>query len=214
MPNVHAVKKPVTPKKSEIKRAGRRTLIREAALQLFSERGYDRTSLQDIANTLGLTHPALYYYYRSKSDLLFDVIKIVMETMLADLEASFDDVSLEHAEKLRRLIEMQISIQFSMQDAIRLIDSVLFGAMSRSNIFAKEQSNILLNMQRQIVDLYKNLLYEGGQSRAFRMDDETVATFAILGAVSNVPYWFKPNGTLSQQAAAKKLADFILKSLV
>jgi len=214
MPNLQAMKTAAAPKKSELKRAGRRTLIREAALHLFSERGYDRTSLQDIADTLGLTHPALYYYYRSKSDLLFDAIKMVMETMLADLETSIGNANLDHTEKLSRLIEKQINIQFSTQDAIRLIDSVLFGAMSRTDIFDKEQSRTLLKMQRKTVGLYKNLLKEGALSGAFKMDDETVATFAILGAVSNVPYWFKPHGTLSKQGAAKKLAHFILKSLV
>jgi len=213
MPNAQAVKAAPKSDKPRTKKAGRRTLIREAALSLFADRGYDRTSLQDIADTLGLTHPALYYYYRSKSDLLFDAISMVMETMLADLKASIDDINLSSEGKLRALIEKQIRIQFGAQDAIRLIDSVLFGAMSRSKIFDNNQTKTLLKMQRQTVGLYKNLLAEGARKAHFRMDDETVATFAILGAVSNVPYWFKPNGSLSEDAAAKKLADFILKSL-
>ncbi|MYX09200.1 TetR family transcriptional regulator [Streptomyces sp. SID8375] len=47
-----------------------REQIAQTALRLFAERGFGATSLQDIANEMGFTKPALYYYFRSKDDLL------------------------------------------------------------------------------------------------------------------------------------------------
>ena len=52
-----------------------------AALRLFSQRGYDATSLQDIADELGLTKAAVYYYYNTKAELLHAVCAPLEKTM-------------------------------------------------------------------------------------------------------------------------------------
>ncbi|NUR90720.1 MAG: TetR/AcrR family transcriptional regulator, partial [Nonomuraea sp.] len=66
--------------------AGRRTDTREriqrVALELFAERGYDKTSLQEVAERLEITRPALYYHFRAKEDILNSVV----ETLLSSIE--------------------------------------------------------------------------------------------------------------------------------
>ncbi|MEV4397773.1 helix-turn-helix domain-containing protein [Nonomuraea sp. NPDC049607] len=58
--------------------AGRRTDTREriqrVALELFAERGYDKTTLQEVAERLGITRPALYYHFRTKEEILTGVV--------------------------------------------------------------------------------------------------------------------------------------------
>lgn len=56
--------------------------IRRTALRLFTEHGYERTSLREIADALGFTKAALYYHFRSKEDLL----TAVLEPLLTDIE--------------------------------------------------------------------------------------------------------------------------------
>src|SRR3989440_8278607 len=65
------------------RRTDTREQIRRLALELFAERGYDRTSLREIAERLGVTKAALYYHYRSKHEILTSVI----EEFLGDLDA-------------------------------------------------------------------------------------------------------------------------------
>jgi len=62
--------------------------ILQVALKLFSQRGYDATSLQDIANEMDLTKAAVYYHFRSKVELLQAVCEPVYETMTAVLESA------------------------------------------------------------------------------------------------------------------------------
>lgn len=50
-----------------------RARIREVALRLFADKGYDATSLQDIADEMGLTKPAVYYHYKGKPEILKDL---------------------------------------------------------------------------------------------------------------------------------------------
>jgi len=63
-----------------------RDRIREVAVELFGSRGYEKTSLREIADELGVTKAALYYHYRSKEELLTSIVEPVMADMTAVLD--------------------------------------------------------------------------------------------------------------------------------
>jgi AcrR family transcriptional regulator len=55
-----------------------RSRLRELALQLFAEQGYEKTSLREIAERLGVTKAALYYYFKSKEDIVASLVEDYM----------------------------------------------------------------------------------------------------------------------------------------
>jgi AcrR family transcriptional regulator len=59
-----------------------RSRLRELALQLFAEQGYEKTSLREIAERLGVTKAALYYYFRSKED----IVRSLVEDYMAEID--------------------------------------------------------------------------------------------------------------------------------
>jgi AcrR family transcriptional regulator len=63
-----------------------RSRLRELALQLFAEQGYEKTSLREIAERLGVTKAALYYYFKSKED----IVRSLVEDYVADLDELID----------------------------------------------------------------------------------------------------------------------------
>jgi len=63
-----------------------RDRIREVAVETFSSRGYEKSSLREIADELGITKAALYYHYRSKEELLVSLVEPVLEDMGALLD--------------------------------------------------------------------------------------------------------------------------------
>lgn len=63
-----------------------RARIVSVALTLFAEKGYEATSLQDIANEMGLTKPAVYYHYRGKQEILNDLAEPVRTALSALLD--------------------------------------------------------------------------------------------------------------------------------
>jgi AcrR family transcriptional regulator len=67
------------------RRSDTRERIQEVALELFGERGYDDTSMREIAERLGLTKAALYYHFKTKEEIL--------GTVMADLAAEIDELS-------------------------------------------------------------------------------------------------------------------------
>ena len=69
--------------------ASTRERIREAALELFGEKGYDGASMNELAERVGLAKPSLYNYYRSKEDLLLDLVEEGMRQWDAACMAPF-----------------------------------------------------------------------------------------------------------------------------
>src|SRR5579862_557252 len=59
-----------------------RSRLRELALSLFAEQGYEKTSLREIAEQLGVTKAALYYYFKSKED----IVRSLVEDYVAELD--------------------------------------------------------------------------------------------------------------------------------
>ena len=53
--------------------------IQEVARELFTQQGVQRTSLQDIADRLGVTKPALYYHFRSREDLVRSILQPLLD---------------------------------------------------------------------------------------------------------------------------------------
>jgi AcrR family transcriptional regulator len=84
-----------------------REQILEEAARLFQERGYERTRMQDIASTFGVTHAALYYYFPRKSDILAELNLSALDTLVAGARAA-EDGSSSASEQFQRQLEAHI----------------------------------------------------------------------------------------------------------
>ena len=84
-----------------------RDQILEEAARLFQERGYERTRMQDIASTFGVTHAALYYYFPRKSDILAELNLSALDTLVAGAKAA-EEASSSASEKFQRQLEAHI----------------------------------------------------------------------------------------------------------
>ena len=106
------------------KRAQQRELKRNAVLQtaaqLFNERGFHATSLDDIAERLNVSKPTVYYYVESKDQILLECVKIALDLM----QAGIDEVAAYHAELQERRRQGQVGgghpLHFDMQVDPRL----------------------------------------------------------------------------------------------
>jgi AcrR family transcriptional regulator len=64
--------------------------LRQAALELFGEKGYDGTSMTELADRVGIAKPSLYNYYRSKDELLLDLVEAGLRQWLEQCQAPFE----------------------------------------------------------------------------------------------------------------------------
>ncbi|MFJ4656243.1 TetR/AcrR family transcriptional regulator [Nocardia sp. NPDC088792] len=88
--------------------AGRSTkdAIREAAIQLFSSKGFEQTSLREVADAVGITKASLYYHYASKVDLLIAIIEPMFEDLRALVESL--DTRPHSPQSVREVLTVQV----------------------------------------------------------------------------------------------------------
>jgi len=193
------------------RRQSRRDEIVEAAIMCFAEQGYEGTTLQDIADRMGLTHAALYYYYKSKEVLLVRSADSILRGLVAAIHGSDPGAEAAQSDRLKSLIVTQILYQFETREITPFIDSVLFGAHSKRAIISEEYLEELRDVQRDVARAYKDVLAEGIRRGEFRIDNLNAVVFAIIGVVSHTVYWYTPRHSDDLASFANDQAEICLK---
>jgi AcrR family transcriptional regulator len=124
-----------------------RSRLRELALQLFAEQGYEKTSLREIAERLGVTKAALYYYFKSKED----IVRSLVEDYMAEIDeliawAKDQPRSAEtRAEIVRRYLDIVVngSAVFRLLHQNQAAVSSLASAKERGELFRERMDTLV-----------------------------------------------------------------------
>ena len=196
-------------------RLARRAEALDAAMVLFSTKGFAGTTLADVAKAIGVGAPARYYYFASKEALLFAGLERVMVKLNAALDAALVAENGDPALRLRALVVAQVIEEARAVDTMPMINSYLYGALRNAAHFSPDQIDRLRVLQRHIVDLYRALLSEGQALGVFRVLDITPTAFAILGLAQYVSSWYRPGtGRMELSAIADHHADLALRGVL
>lgn len=177
----------------------RREQIFEAGARLFAERGYGRTSLEEVAAELGVTRPALYYYYRSKEDLLYEITSFVMDRVMADLR-EVTGRPCPPLEKLRDLVGRYVRFFASHPHELTLMSTEVDSLGEERRRLIQERQREYLAGVREIV---RALLARHPGSPL----DETAAAFWLLGGMNWIYTWYDPAGRITPD----DLADHFIR---
>jgi AcrR family transcriptional regulator len=179
-----------------------RERILDVAAVLFRERGYEGTSVREIAMGVGISAPALYWHFASKQEILFAFMESSQERFNEDLEVGA--VGVTNAEKLRGFVEAHVQSQLSQRADTY---DVLFGYDQLTGSLSEEQKARLVELQRVVVDMLRRILRDGQRRENFRFGDLTTTAFAIITMCEAVYFWAKPGGRLSVKRIAAEYGD-------
>jgi AcrR family transcriptional regulator len=183
----------------------RRTVL-EAAAKLFAQRGFGGTNLQDIADSLGISRPALYYYFKSKEEILASLVEEV--TVFSGLQAT----------------ELAAKADFNPSDTLRqmtfnhakwlLEHTVEFRVVDRTeNDLPAATRRRHDKAKRALLDNFVRTIERGIELGHFRPVDATIAAFSILGMCNWTAWWFMPEGRVPLAEIAKSIADLAVAGL-
>lgn len=179
------------------------------ASKLFVTQGYHATSMDDIATAMQLNKGTLYYYYLSKSNLLFDILLRVNRRYLEAVRVR--DVDMSATEAVRACMRTSVIYILENMDDARLNEQE-FPFIDRS--LSRDQANTLKDLFREIESYLKSLLVAAIEAKEFREIDPRIATGMIVGLVSWLPRWFKPGGKYSIADIADQYSTFIVDGLL
>lgn len=184
----------------------RRGEICRTAAQIFLDRGYDATSVSDIARALGMTKAGLYHYFDSKEALLGEIITYGLDRVRDDVVVPSRAMR-DPEERLRQLIVRHACITTHGRGAVAHLSGEIRALPSAARRQTEER-------MRQYFDLIRETLYELKAAGRLRKVDPTVAAFSLLGMILWVPRWFRHNGRLTQEQVAREIADMALGGLL
>ena len=173
--------------------------ILDVAREMFSQRGYRDTSLQDIADQMGITRPAFYYYFRSKDEILWRLIENLGFQLLEQARPIAAGQGRPEA-RLREVAQRHVQLLLEHQDAFR----VYFQA--RASVEG-ERDRHLRDGEHAYAGVIADLIREAQAEGDFRPGDADFDALLVTGLGNSVIRWFQPGGRLSAADVAARTAD-------
>jgi AcrR family transcriptional regulator len=177
-----------------------------AALRLFREKGYHATSMQDIAEAVGLYKGSLYHYISGKQDLLVRVCERAMGDLLLDLEQVVADTRLTPAAQLRAVIRLHVAAVAGNLDALTVY-------LTDWRALEGEALAMVDNQRTRFAAAVACILERGARSGEFRLADVDIASLGVLGMCNWLVQWYRPDGRLRPLEIADHFADMLLDGL-
>jgi AcrR family transcriptional regulator len=180
--------------------------ILETAARLICERGYEGTSMQEIAAACRLTKAGLYHYIQNKEQLLFAIMSYGMDLFEGQVLAKVRDIE-DPVERLRSCMRLNTAL-------------VTHGACKEVIIILHEHATLtgepreyIDQRKKQYVRFIESTFSEAVKRGRMRPLDPTIVAFSFLGMVLWVYKWFKPDGRLTAEQVADGMLDLFFAGL-
>jgi AcrR family transcriptional regulator len=195
------------PRAARLDHATRQGQILEVAARVFCERGFEKTSMGDVAAAMRMTKAGVYHHIVSKEELLAAIMHYGMdlfeERVLDETRTIRDPL-----ERLRRTLRGHLLL--ALRDRPKEVTVILHegGALPKAlkaRIDARKKRYIRF-LEKTIAELVLR--------RVARRVDPTVAAYALLGMVNWTYQWYRRGGRLKDEALADQMTEFYLRGLL
>ncbi|MDV6284980.1 TetR/AcrR family transcriptional regulator [Rhodococcus jostii] len=201
---------PSTSAEPATRTSARRELVEneifEHAARLFAERGFASTNLQEIADAVGLTRPALYYYVKSKDELLARLVASATGDATTELRKINRRSDLDPTEKLRAIARASVLRQAHHPARFQMIIRSEADLPEKLATAHEAGRRAVLGELAKVVD-------SGIRAGHFRPQDSRVAALSLIGMWNWLPWWYRADGRLSADAVADQMADMAVSAV-
>ncbi len=185
----------------EQQREAKRQAVLQAAAQLFNERGFHATSLDDIAARLGVSKPTLYYYVKNKDEILLQCVNQGLAMTLEGIEASrrAGGKAIDQLRACMQVYARIVTMDFGMC-LIRVGDEQV-----------PPDSRKELRRQKAAIDqAFRRLVAAGVEEGSVAPCDPKITAFVIAGALSWIRRWYQPGGQYPAEEVARQCIETLM----
>ncbi|MHB0884889.1 MAG: TetR/AcrR family transcriptional regulator [Bacillota bacterium] len=184
---------------------GKSEEILTAAIRLFQEKGYHATSMQDIADAVGLQKGSLYHHISSKEELLAWIVARALA---------------RYVEELQGIVESGRPARERLKEAVQNHIRIIAENLGMLTIFLRESPALTAEQReaeeeggRRYRQLFERLIAEGVASGDFRAVDPKMAALSIIGACNWTYRWYDPAGALTHREISEQVWDYFYQGL-
>ena len=182
-----------------------RTLVRRSAERLFARHGYAAVSMRQLASDVGVQVGTIYNYTKDKQALLF---AIMSEHMTELLQAwSRGGQSTDPIDQLTQFLNFHLDYHLARRDAV-FIAYIELRNLDAAN-FAEIET-----LRRQYEDALEQILVAGKNAKAFDIADTRITTLAIIGMLTEVVTWYRPDGRLKLDEVKSHYREMVLRMVM
>ena len=191
-------------------RTGNRTPVKErllhVATRLFARHGFEGTSVQDIVDAAGVTKGAMYHYYGSKDDLLYEVYHQLLSMQISHL----DEIAAGPGSAEQRLRAAAADVVSTSLD--NLDDMIVF--FRSLHMLPDDKQAQIRAERRRYHDKFKALVNEGVAAGTFRADiSADIVVHYFLSVVNQLGSWYRPEGPLSPDQVGELFTELLIGGL-
>lgn len=194
----------------QVKRQGRPPTIQNArnrilddAAALFAREGYDGTSLNDLAELVGVTKAGIYHYFPNKKEIYEAIIVRTLQGLYAFVALKTD-----------RITSPDEALQIFMTSHAEFFEENLNNFLAMLVGYGGMENSVLIAEAQKIRDDYeillKDILARGVADGCFRSVDIQVTSRAVLSMLNWMARWFKPGMGRPAASFASEYCDLIL----
>lgn len=183
-----------------------REQVIKAAIDLFSTKGFNGTSIRAIANAMGMSISNIYHYFVNKEGLMLAILEQSSKRLLHHLR-QISEKEMEPLDRFRLLIESHVrqSEVFRKESKIFFIDEDHLSPEGNE----KNRQN-----QREILNIYLKELQTLKELGYLSSRNLMVLAFNILGVINWQLKWYRPEGPLSMDEVSKEIVSFVMNGLL
>ncbi len=182
----------------------KREAVLATAAQLFLEKSYARTSLNDVAEKLNITKPALYHYFRNKEEILIECYRLgtgmigeILNDIAAHCGSGFD--------KVEAFIYSYVNVlTVNFGRCVMRLDQGDLSPDALAEVRA---------YKRKIDRRLRSFIQEGIGDGSIAPCDPKITAFAIAGAVNWICMWYEPNGPLTPEEIAAQFTQTLTRGI-
>jgi AcrR family transcriptional regulator len=181
--------------------------IIDAAVDIFHANGYSATSVDDVANAVGILKGSLYYYMDSKEDLLLRIVEDVHEEVEALMAEALADEDAPPLERLATYVRAQVDYNARNIKRVRVYyhDYDQLSPERLASVRKRRRAN-----EQTIIALLKEAKKAGEVPASL---NERLAAKTVFATIIWTYTWFKPGGGVSGAELGEFCADFVLNGL-
>ena len=178
----------------------------KAAIDLFSTKGFNGTSIRAIANAMGMSISNIYHYFVNKEGLMLAILEQSSKRLLDHLR-QISEKEMEPLDRFRLLIESHVRLSevFRKESKIFFIDE---------DHLSPEGNEKNLQNQREILNIYLKELKILKDSGFLSSQNLLVLAFNILGVINWQLKWYRPSGALTMDDVCKEIVRFVMHGLL
>jgi AcrR family transcriptional regulator len=180
--------------------------VLKTAAAIFAEKGYHSTSIRDIARATKMSLSGLYYYFKSKEELLFLIQDYCFSTVIDDCRRLLEGVA-DPVHRLKLLIENHLNYFVQNMNEMKVLSH-------EANAIGGDLFKKVNNKKRQYVDLTMKLLEEIARAYSVSDMDIRVATFSLFGMMNWIYNWYNPRKDVDVTGLSQSITRLFLSGFL